>query len=162
MATTYKSDYVTNGYPVPAPMNGCVMAIRASFTQTAAFVLNDVVQFFTMPNGYQIHDIILDTPQLDTNVSPTITLDLGDTTTAQAYIAADTGAQGASGAVLHAKVAGYSATTPYAIATSGGNAGTTTIQMKVHAAPATGTTNKTIYCQILYSQQPGVASASFS
>lgn len=160
MATTYKSDYVTNGYPVPTPMNGAVVAVKASFTQTAAFVINDVIEMVNVPNGYQVTDVILDSDDLDTNVSPAIVMDVGDATTSGAYISGSTIGQG--GGIARAAVTAYTDNTPYAIATSGGNAGTTTIQVKVTTAPATGTTTKTIRLIVYYTQASGVASASFA
>lgn len=160
MATTYKSDLITQGTAVTAPMTGNVAAQTATFTQTAAFVINDIVQMVSVPNGYQVTDIILDTDQLDTNVSPTITLDVGDSGAAQAYVAADT--VGQAGGVIHAKVAGFTSHTPVAIATSGGNAGSTIIQVKVHAAPATGTTTAVLRMTVYYFQKSTVAGAAFA
>jgi hypothetical protein len=160
MATAYKSTEVTAGYPVPAPMTGGVAEVVGHFVQTAAFVINDTVAMVTVPNGYQVTDVILDTQQLDTNGSPTITLDVGDATTPQAYIAAST--IGQTGGVVHAAVGGYTNNTPYAIATSGGNAGSTNVIVKVHAAPATGTTTAKMNLVVRYVQDPRQAAASFS
>lgn len=160
MATTYKSIEITNGYAIPAPMTGAVAEVVCHFVQTAAFVINDIVQMVQVPNGYQVTEVKLDTQQLDTGGSPAITLDVGDATTPAAYISAST--VGQAGGVAGASVGGFSNNTPYAIATSGGNAGSTIIQVKVHAAPATGTTTAKMNLIVRYVQDPRQAAASFS
>lgn len=159
MATTYKSTEITNGYAIPAPMTGAVAEVVCHFVQTAAFVINDIVQMVQVPNGYQVTEVKIDTQQLDTG-TPSITLDVGDATTPAAYISAST--VGQAGGVAGASVGGFTNNTPYAIATSGGNAGTTIIQVKVHAAPGTGTTNAKMNLIVRYVQDPRQAAASFS
>lgn len=160
MATTYKSDYITNGYPVPTPMNGAVASVTARYTQAAAYVINDVIQMVAIPNGYQVTEVILDADQLDTNGSPLITLSVGDATTVAAYITAST--IGQTGGIARASTKAYMDNTPVAIATSGGNPGTTIVQVKVIAAPATGTTTAKIRLTVFYAQASGVAAAAFS
>jgi hypothetical protein len=116
-----------------------ITVVQSTFAITAAFVINDVVKFLTVPAGVYITDIKLDVPQLDTNGSPTITLDVGTSGAAQAYLAAST--VGQAGGVAVANVAG----------TIGATFTTATvIQMKVHAAPATGVTSGTITLQVSY------------
>jgi len=159
MATTYTSPQVAAGYPVPVNHRGASFILYSQFTQTAAFVINDVVQMLNVPNGYRVMNVTLDTDQLDTNGSPTIKLDVGDATTANWAIAASTVAQ--TGGVAFNGKAGSTGKL-YAPASSGGNPGFTTLQVKVNTAPATGTTNATLRLAVELQEDSAVAGAAFA
>ncbi len=57
--------------------------------------INNVVQLFTVPKGFTITGVRLDCTRLDSNGSPTLTLDIGDTTTTNRLVQASTIAQAA-------------------------------------------------------------------
>jgi len=122
MATT--TDYRATGSQAKWLPTG-VIARAVTITPTAAG-LNDVWKVLDVPAGATIVGIKLDAADLDSNASPTITLDVGDATSAQRFIAASTAAQ-AGGIVTESVVGclGYNYTAQ------------TTIQIKVHAAAAT-------------------------
>lgn len=107
----------------------CTIAVPASGAGTA---LNDTLGLFVLPRAAIIRDLTIKTDQLDSNGSPTLTLDVGYTGTPQAFIAAWNGAKtalsgGASPNTVSAKTGayGYQATAD------------TPIFATVHAAAAT-------------------------
>lgn len=57
---------------------GTVKFKRATITLGTAPAQNDTLEFFTMPRGAVFLDAYLDASDLDTNVTPTATLDIGD------------------------------------------------------------------------------------
>lgn len=143
MATTYTSATKNGSGVQPKYLHDGVTVVQSKFTLSAAFVINDVVKFMTIPANVYITGIRLDVPQLDTNGVPTITLDVGDAGNAARYISQST--IGQTGGIVSEGVAGtigYTSTSPIVM------------QMKVHAAPATGATSGTCVLQVSYTADP--------
>ncbi len=138
MATTYTSAQV-NSALVRGNWRGADFTVYGTVAAGSAAV-GDIYQLVQVPNGYSIESVILDCDQLDTNGTPTLTLEVGDSTTVARFIAASTIAR--TGGIQYGNVAaatGYS----YALGSGntgqfhGGNAGSNIIQAKVTAAAAT-------------------------
>lgn len=91
MATAYKSDKATNLAPPRAAIPGANL-VAETFLFPAAPVLNDTVEMFTLPAGAVIADMILNATDLDTG-TPAIMLQVGDGTTADKYLTANSIAQ---------------------------------------------------------------------
>lgn len=119
-----------------------VIAVCASYAFATAPSLNDLVQLMQIPAGATMVDVILDSDDLDSNGTPTVTFDVGDTTTAGRFIAASTAPQ--AGGVVHATVA---ASTDYPYAAN------TWLYLKVHAAAATFQAG-TVRVTALYTMDP--------
>lgn len=115
-------------------------AVWATYTLTAALVINDVIQMVKVPAGATIIDVLVSAPDLDTGSSPAIVLAVGDGTTPARFISGSTIAQ-AGGIAKLGVVAGvlYQYTAD------------DTIDIKVITAPATGATEGTISLMVLYS-----------
>lgn len=109
---------------------------------TAAPAVGDIWEMVQVPNGYAVESVYLDCDQLDSNVTPTITLEVGDAGAAARYIAASSVAR--AGGVQVSNVAGSTGyvnpignTNGSTGQFAGGNAGATTIQVQVTAVAAT-------------------------
>jgi hypothetical protein len=78
--TTLASKFA-KGYPLPtvnAPTAGVVVANDFFVDLTAAqIVAGDIIDLGILPAGHTVSDVILAPDDLDTNVSPTLTLDVG-------------------------------------------------------------------------------------
>ena len=100
----------------------------------------DIYQVCRVPNGYSVESVILDTDQLDSNVTPTVVLEVGDATTPGRFITGAT--TGHAGGVQTSNVAGSTGYT-YALGSgqtgqmAGGNAGSNIIQVQVTTSAAT-------------------------
>lgn len=135
---TYKSAQVQSAL-LRGNWRGADFTIFGSVAVASAGV-GDIYQLVQIPNGYSIESVILDTDQLDTNATPTLTLEVGDGTTAARFIAASTIAR--TGGIQYGNVAGATGYS-YAIGSgntgqfAGGNAGSNILQAKVTAAAAT-------------------------
>ncbi len=92
MATTYTSSKAASTVQARAGLD--ITSITASYTFTAAQVINDLIKMVKIPAGAKVLDIILSSDDLDTGVSPAITLDVGDGDDPDRFIAATTIAQG--------------------------------------------------------------------
>lgn len=129
MATTYSATLGSTTAPRrTAGLNGQPVTVYSEFTFPVAPVINDVVQMVGVPLGARVTDVVLGSDDLDTNGTPTITLDVGDGGDVDRYLAASTIAQtGAAptGAILKTGF-GYVYTAA------------DTIDIMVKAAPATG------------------------
>lgn len=77
MPTLYQSDYAKRVKTMPTPQGGEVLAVRGVVLAIAALAANDVAEAVILPADCVPVDLILDTDDLDTNGSPTITFDLG-------------------------------------------------------------------------------------
>ena len=136
MANTYKSAQVSSGL-VRGNWRGSDFTVYGEITAAEA-ALGDVFQLVQVPNGYRVIEVILDCDQLDSNVTPTLSLEVGDSGAAGLYITGST--VGRTGGVQFQNVAG-STGYHYALAQggqfAGGNAGATVIQAQVTAAAAT-------------------------
>ena len=123
---------------VPAHgLKGDVKIMQSTVTLSAAAALNDVINFGYLPAGATVRFVDLAVPaSLDSGVSKAITLDVGDTTTANAYIAASNVGQAGG------KVGAFTGLgTQYAQ--------DTLITGKVHAAATTMVAGGVI-CTVLY------------
>lgn len=139
MATTYSSSQAaSNVNPKYLHAGGIVRS--ATFALSAALVLNDVIQMFKVPSGATIHEVILGTDDLDTNGTPTVKLDVGDTTTANRFISAST--VGQTGGVARMDQQG---------GVGFKYAADTMLQVKVNTAPATGASSGNVTLTVTYS-----------
>lgn len=134
---TYQSTQVANGLPIAAPSTGNTMTAVASASLTTALAVNDVVNLLTIPNGWAICGLTLDCTQLDSNATPTLAGLVQDTGAVQVFIPTATAVGHAATGSVNFQSQGGSTGYAYAIATSGGNPGTTTLQFKCTAAAAT-------------------------
>lgn len=123
--STYLSTKAQTGVPAKQLAAG-VIAVCASYAVASAPSANDLIKMMEIPAGATIVDVILDSDTLDSNASKTVTLDVGDTTQAQRFLAASTVAQ--AGGAVHADVA---ASTAYQYTAD------TWLYVKFHAAAAT-------------------------
>lgn len=137
MASTFKSAKCADGVQPRCGIG--VTSVSGEYSIAAALVINDVIQMVKIPKGATILDMVLAADDLDTNVSPAITLDVGDGTTADRFIAASTIAQGGGVARL-GQVDGVQFT----------YTADDTIDVKVKAAPGTGATEGHIRLTVLY------------
>lgn len=123
--TTYLSNKAQPGV-APKFLPAGAIAVCASYAFASAPSLNDLVQMMKIPAGATVVDMILDSDDLDSNGTPTMKFDVGDTTTAARFIAASTIPQ--TGGVVHTGVA---AGTAYQYSAD------TWIYVKVNTAAAT-------------------------
>ena len=129
MASTYQAAKAVLGAPVAASrIAGQPVTVFSDFTFPAAPVINDVVQMIKVPKGAVVVDVALGADDLDTNGSPTITLDVGDGGDVDRFIAASTIAQSGAAPVQSILKTGFG------FAYSADD----TIDVMVKAAPATG------------------------
>lgn len=115
-----------------------------------ALALNDIIEMVPFPAGYQLVDVIVDTPDLDTGGSPALALDVGvlsgeyrsnsAATMDASIIAAST--VGQAGGIARASVAGFSK-----IAVSDTDRA---IGIKAQTGPATGATTGTVRLQATF------------
>jgi hypothetical protein len=140
MATTYSSSKVASTVQSRGGLD--ITSAFATYEAAVALVIDDVIRAVKIPAGATIQEIILAVDDLDTG--STLTLDVGDGTTADRFIAASTIGQGGGVVRLGQGVTG---------AAAAGCANYTytaedTIDIKVKAAPAgggTGTLNLTVF-----------------
>jgi len=125
MATT--TDFRAAGVQPKFLPTGAIHVIR-TIAIASAPTINDVWQVVDLPPGAIVTGVTLDSDRLDTNGSPTLTLDVGDASAAQRFIAASTNAQTATTAPQTINVKGVLGYT---------YAARTTIQVLVHAVAAT-------------------------
>ncbi|MDE2100406.1 MAG: hypothetical protein KGL39_24350 [Patescibacteria group bacterium] len=142
---TWTSDKISSGTIKMLPL-GYNQSILATAAVTTSLALNDVVQMVNLSadaslmSGYgpTILGISLGADQLDTGGSPALTLDVGDATTANRFIAAST--VGQAGGVFRGTLAPCLGYQPFASSfgtyTTNSNQ-TYLIEVKVHAAAAT-------------------------
>lgn len=100
--------------------------VYASYAFASAPSANDIVQMMTIPAGATIVSVVLDSDQIDTNGTPTMSFDVGDAANPTRYLSASTLPRTGGAAVANVAAAygyQYSANTP--------------LQVKVHAAAAT-------------------------
>lgn len=93
MATYSSSVYSANK---PAPHHGLasnVKVLTATVSCTAAPSTSDTLNFFTMPKNSKVHYAALYATDMDTNGTPTIALNIGDSGSASRLFAASTVAQ---------------------------------------------------------------------
>jgi hypothetical protein len=97
---TWNSDQITaNGgltstqssrvFPGPANSGGHI-DLRYSITSTSAFNSADVLNFGVAPKGFRILGAVLESTDIDTNGSPTVTINVGDAGSASRIFSAAT------------------------------------------------------------------------
>lgn len=129
MASTYNGSQGANNAPArTAGLNGQPVTVYSEFTFPVAPVINDVVQMVRVPLGARVIDTALGSDDLDTNGSPTITLDVGDGGDVDRFIAASTIGQTGAAPVQSILKTGFG----FVYTASD------TIDVMVKAAPATG------------------------
>ena len=111
-----------------------------TYTLTAALAINDVIQSPPLPKGAVVYDVMLAVTDLDTNGTPTITLDVGYGGDVDYFIAAST--VGQAGGV--ARASAVTAATPLSLTVND------TIDVLVKAGPATGATSGTVTLVVHY------------
>lgn len=106
---TYRSANVQDKHAVAGgARGGGVLCARASVSCSAAPATTDTIEFFYLPAGAVVLLAILESSDMDTNVSPTLTLNVGDSGDADRLFAAST--VGQTGALSSAiAVAGHGA-----------------------------------------------------
>ncbi len=107
MATYSAANYLTAPVFAHGPA-GNVKVERAAVSCTAAPSTSDTINFFYLPAGARVHLAILESTDMDTNGSPSLTINVGDSGDADRLFAASTVAQ--------------AGTLSTAIATTGGDA----------------------------------------
>jgi hypothetical protein len=141
MATTYTSNYAASTYFAAGHGSGNdVKFATGSYAITAALVINDVIQMVKVPAGATVFDVLVVVPDLDSNGTPLITLDVGYGGDPDYFIAAAT--TGQAGGLVRATAA---TALPLAFTTED------TIDILVKAAPATSATTGTLYLTAFYS-----------
>lgn len=76
-------------FPSPA-VSGGLVALRYSITSTAAFANGDVLNFGVAPKGFRVLYGALESSDIDTNGSPTVTINIGDSGSASRFFSAAT------------------------------------------------------------------------
>ena len=132
---TFKSDAVANdmGY-IPFPQ-GDVGVRAGEYTISAALAAADVIQLVNINKGETVLGYFLEVPDLDTNGSPAITLDLGTDGDTDLFL--DDSNLGQAGGTSNLLVK------PVTFAADG------SIDLKVATGPATGATTGTIKLSVL-------------
>jgi len=88
---TYSSSAYTNGNPFAAHgPAGNVKVARATVTCTAAPSTSDTLNFFYLPKHARVLLAVLEASDMDTNGSPALTLNIGDSGSATRYFSAST------------------------------------------------------------------------
>jgi hypothetical protein len=106
---TYQSQQVQDEMPVPSHGFGSsVYCQRFKVTTTGALTTSDTIQFGYLPIYARVVDAIIKASDLDTNGSPTLTLNVGDAADPDRLFAASTVGQAATAARATAATAfGY-------------------------------------------------------
>lgn len=99
MATYSSSAYSNNGPIATHGPAGNVKVAYASITCTAAPATTDTLNFFYLPKGARALYWILEASDMDTNGSPTLTLNIGDSGSAARIFSASTVGQAGTAAV---------------------------------------------------------------
>lgn len=139
MATTFYSSDCATGSGVPARAGLGLCTVSATYALTAALALDDLIHMVKIPAGATLLDVILDVPDLDTDVSPALTLSVGYTGALEAFISQST--VGQAGGIVHLSVPGGSQKL---------FAAEDTIQISATAAPATGAATGTLNLTAIY------------
>lgn len=163
MATTYQGPKITSGIPPRALPWGCETVEIGTFTITAAFVINDIIQLVKIAsnpsvtgNGPSISSIVLDVPSLDSSTG--IVTAVGDSGTAGRFISGATVGRSGTGGIQGANVSGTYGYQPFL--NSFGTYTTVSyseyvIQMKITtAATGTAATSGTIALKVGYTIDP--------
>lgn len=132
MVATYTAAAVTT-FPAPSKSDGSQFISFGSISLTSTLTANDLVLLCNVPNGYKILSVILDSDALDAGASAALKWNVGDASATSRFI--NQAAIGGGG--TQQSNVGASTGYVYAVVTSGGNAGYTTIQAKCMTAAST-------------------------
>lgn len=124
---TFQSSRVQNKTKPHAGAGSQEIVVFASYTFASAPAVNDVVEMVSVPAGATITGITLGSTDMDTNVTPTLVLDVGDGDDTDRFIDGATIGQ-AGGASSAFAVAGFGYT----------YTANDTIDVLIQAGPATG------------------------
>lgn len=85
---TFIGDQITAGTAFPrGPLNDIILrSMRYTYTLVGALANSDVIEMAPVLPGMTVFDVILETTDLDTNGSPTMTFDVGDGDDVDRYI----------------------------------------------------------------------------
>jgi len=143
MTTPFYSDKCTVGGGIQSRAGLALAAVVGVYELAAALIQDDVIHMVKIPKGARLVDVILAVDDLDTDVSPALTLSVGYTGALEAIISQSD--LGQAGGVARASVIGF----------SGLNfAAEDTIQVSATAGPATGATSGTLTLIALYTMNP--------
>jgi hypothetical protein len=120
---TYSSSQVTNSIPLShhGP-GGNVKVAFADINCTAAPSTSDTINFFDLPAGARVLFAILESDDMDTNGTPTLTINVGDAGSATRYFSASTvGQAGTLSTAIATAGAGYSNTAKTRVVGVAGN-----------------------------------------
>lgn len=142
---TYSATNYTKKPAISHGLAGNVKVARAEVSCTSAPSTSDTLNFFYLPAGARVHLAVLEATDMDTNVTPTLTLNIGDSGDAGRLFAASTVAQ--TGAVSSA------------IAAAGADATYTSETLITGTAQANAATGAagTVYLTVFYTVE-GAAS----
>jgi hypothetical protein len=100
---TYNSDQIANNNQrVGSHVGLGIFPLYASITTTAALTTADVLNAFVIPKGCRVLYMLLESTDVDTNGTPTITLNVGDSGSATRYFSASTVGQAGTSAAATA------------------------------------------------------------
>lgn len=105
---TYNSPGVTANAPLLSHgLSGNAKVATATVTCSAAPSTSDTLNFFDLPAGARVHMAVLSASDMDTNGTPTLTLNIGDSGSAARLFSASTvGQAGTASTALAATGAG--------------------------------------------------------
>jgi len=140
MATNRVAYSISAPYTIPwhgAQRNMKLYGGTTALTAADVGTINNTVQLFTVPRGFVVTGIHVESADLDSGGSPTITMSLGDATTANRLLSASNiGQAGGKVDVLAANALGFKYPAD------------TDIQLTVPAAAATGAAgNLTVFLE---------------
>lgn len=100
---TYNSTNVQNktGVSAGGPA-GNVLVAYAEVSCTSAPSTSDTINFFDLPAGARVLSMTLESTDMDTNVSPSLTINVGDSGSATRFFSASTVGQAGTAAVASA------------------------------------------------------------
>lgn len=138
MATTYKADNYSDPFETSPLPHAIVRPFL--FTLSAAFVIEDVIQLVPIQalSGVVLLEYYIDVPDLDSNGTPLITLDLGFDGTNEEDDLVDGATVGQAVGKITPAVNGVAGAMPKTLTTD------KILQLHVDAAPATGATTGVI------------------
>lgn len=142
---TYQADNYTDPMPEASAV-GLVVCREFKFTVATALALNDIIKLCPLAKGLGIvlESWLLDVGDLDTNAAPTIQLQLGDTSTAAKFMAANT--VGQAGGIRFSQSHGVAAALPVSYAAGADK----DFRITVSTGPATGATSVSILGWLRY------------
>ena len=136
MATYNSKQYANSPRSMVGAFPGNMIGFYWEVPITANAANGDIFNFGTVPKGFRVLGATLEATDIDTNVSPTVTINVGDAGSATRYFSASTVGQAGTASVASA-VAGLHFI----------NTDDTLIVGTIPTGPATGTTGS-IYLSI--------------